>query len=388
VALAYLGEEESWRVQPSGSKVPVGREFASPHPFEALLELPGWQITLQPGSLMALTPPASGKLPGIELRNGRLVVQPASSGRTEPTTIELHVVKSRWLVTLSNDAVLAVEAIPPVATRFEQRAGVDVGRATLHLARGRADLVKLGEEEFATELRAPASLPLPLQHSVEDGPRPRVNAPWQNPEWLSPPKPSTGSRNPVTLFTRSFSPSEAVEMTLPPLANDANPRLAEFATQCLALIGNVPELVKILKTNRHEEARRTAILGLRTWLVSDVGDPSLLQEELRVRYTTREADLVYKLLWGYAPSDARRKSTSNFLVGLLSDPEVSLRSLAIHHLKGLTGHDFNFQPNASEQQRQSSIRQWRNLLRSHAGFLVKPDPNDPPEEPEESALGL
>ena len=385
VAIAYLGEEDSWRVQPSGSFVPVGREFASPNPFEALLDLPGWQVTLQPGSLLALTPPASGKLPAIELRTGRLVVQPASSGRGEPATLELHVVKSRWLVTLSGDAVLGVEVTPPVATRFEQRAGVDPGRGALHLARGRADLVRLGDDEFAVELRGPATLPLPLAPPAEPGPRPQVTTTWQNPEWLSPTKPTAGSRNPVALFTRSFSADEAVEMTLPPLANDPNPRLAEFAAQALALIGDVPELVKILKTNRHEEARRTAILGLRTWLVSDVGDPTLLQEELRMRYTAREAELVYKLLWGYAPSAARSKSTSGFLVGLLSDPEVSLRSLAIHHLKGLTGQDFNFHPNATEQQRQSSIRQWRHLLRTHGDSLVKPDPNDPAEEPEDDS---
>lgn len=385
VAIAYLGEEESWRVQPSGALIPVGREFASPNPFEALLELPGWQITLQPGSLMALTSPASGNLPGIELRTGRLVIQPASNGRTEPTTLELHVAKSRWLATLSGDAVLGMEVTPPVASRFEQRAGVDVGRAALHLARGRADLVKLGEEQVAAELRGPATLPLPLNHSAEEGARPHIATPWQNPDWLSPSKPSGGSKNPIALFTRSFSADEAVEMTLPPLANDTNPRLAEFAAQGLALISDVPELVKILKTNRHEEARRTAILGLRTWLVSDAGDPSLLQEELRQRYTTREAEIVYKLLWGYAPSDARSKTTSQWLVGLLSDPEVSLRSLAIHHLKGLTGQDFGFQPNATEQTRQSSIRQWRHLLRTHGDCLVKPDPDDPVEEPEAEA---
>ena len=382
VAIAYMGEEQGWRVQPSGTLIPLGREFASPNPFEALLELPGWQITLHPGSLLALTPPANGNLPGIELRNGRLVVQPASSGGTEPTTLELHVAKSRWLATLSGDAVLGIEVTPPVATRFEQRAGVDVGRAALHLARGRADLVKLGEEEFATELRGPATLKLPLEHPTEGEARPPIATPWQNPDWLSPTKPSGGSRNPVALFTRSFSADEPVEMTLSPLANDSNPRLAEFATQCLALMGDVPELVKILKTNRHEEARRTAIFGLRTWLVSDAGDPSLLQEELRERYTTREVEIVYKLLWGYSPSDARSKTTSQFLVGLLSDPEVSLRSLAIHHLKALTGQDFNFQPNAAELQRQSVIRQWRHLLRTHGDRLVKPDPNDPGEEPE------
>ena len=74
---------------------------------------------------------------------------------------------------------------------------------------------------------------------------------------------------------------------------------------------------------------------------------------------------------------------------LLSDPEVSLRSLAIHHLKGLTGQDFNFQPNATELQRQSSVRLWRNLLRTHGETLLKPDPNAPADEPEgEAADGL
>ena len=389
VAIAYMEDAESWRVQPSGSAIPVGREFASPHPFEANLELPGWQLTLQPGGRLALTPPAQGNLPAIELRHGRLIVQPGSSGRSEPTTLELHLAQSRWLISLSGDAVLGLETTPPVATRFEQRAGVDPGRGGLHLARGRADLVRLGDEEFAIELRGPASLAIPLERPAESTPRPQVATTWQHPDWLSPAKPTGGSRNPVALFTRSFSADDAVEMTLPPLANDANPRLAEFATQCLALIGNVPELVKVLKSNRHEEARRTAILGLRTWLVSDAGDPALLQEELRERYTAREAELVYKLLWGYSPADARSKTTSKFLVELLSDPEVSLRSLAIHHLKGLTGQDFNFQPNATDLQRQSSVRLWRNLLRTHGETLLKPDPNAPADEPEgEAADGL
>ena len=374
IALAWMGDEESWRVQKAGTAVPVGREFAAPQPFEAQVEIPEVQLSLQPGSRMVLQPSARGTNPAVMLRTGRMLVRPNSqAGGASPTTVELHLTQAKWLVTLSPDAVLGVESVPPLATRFEQRAGVDPGRGALHLASGRADVVHLGDREFAVELRGPATLELPVAESDEAAARPAVTTDWRAPDWMTPSKPTSSSRTAATLFARSFSRDDAVESAVSGIVNDSNPRLSELAAQSLALMGNVAELVKVLKSNRHEEARRTAILGLRHWLVSEAGDPDLLKEQLALRYTTREAETVYKLLWGYSRRDAQNKTKSAFLVGLLSDPELSIRALALHHLKSLTGQDFNFHPNATDQQRASSIRQWKHHLRNHGDCLIRPD---------------
>ncbi|MFN8856923.1 MAG: hypothetical protein ACK50P_15260, partial [Planctomycetaceae bacterium] len=383
IALAYLGNDESWQVQPQGAAIPFGREFAAPNPFEAQITIPGVQLSVQPGSRLVFQAPVRGTTPTIDLKTGRLLIRPDTSDGAGNPTVALHLTQANWVVTLSNDAVLGVEASRPMATRFEQRAGVDPGRGALHLASGRANVVHLGEREFAVELKGPATLELPVAVDDDGTARPAIATAWRNPDWMTPSKQTSSVRTAATLFARSFTRDEPVESSISGISKDSNPRVSELAAQALALTGNVPEMVKILKSNRHEEARRAAIVGLRTWLVSEEGDPDVLKEQLALRYTTREAETVYKLLWGYSRRDAQNKSKSAELLKRLSDPELSIRSLAIHHLKALTGQDFNFHPNATEQQRASSIRQWKHHLRNHGDCLIKPKGEASAEEKEE-----
>ena len=383
IALAYLGNDESWQVQPQGAAIPFGRAFAAPNPFESQITIPGVQLAVQPGSRLVFQAPVRGTTPTVDLKTGRLLIRPDTSDGSGNPTVAMHLTQATWVVTLSNDAVLGVEASRPMATRFEQRAGVDPGRGALHLASGRANVVHLGEREFAVELKGPATLELPVAVDDDGTARPAIATAWRNPDWMTPSKQTSSVRTAATLFARSFTRDEPVESSISGISKDSNPRVSELAAQALALTGNVPEMVKILKSNRHEEARRAAIVGLRTWLVSEEGDPDVLKEQLALRYTTLEAETVYELLWGYSRRDAQNKSKSAELLKRLSDPELSIRSLAIHHLKALTGQDFNFHPNATEQQRASSIRQWKHHLRNHGDCLIKPKGEASAEEKEE-----
>ncbi|MCY2966343.1 MAG: hypothetical protein NT069_22380, partial [Planctomycetota bacterium] len=149
VALRFNPSDEGWHVIPTGTQIDPGADLVAPTPFEAVLELNGGSVTLLPGTSISWMGENGGGPLGIQLRQGRVLIRPNSSGHKRPESLILGVALggTLWRVELSPDAVCGLESMPPLPSRFEQTATTLGGLSSIHLASGRAKLVQTGADE-------------------------------------------------------------------------------------------------------------------------------------------------------------------------------------------------------------------------------------------------
>lgn len=375
IALWFRDDGPGWYVMRSGANLFPGTECASPQPFEAAVELPNGLVTLLPGTAVGWLGESSQLPAGLALHRGEVLVRPVTAAGSKgdgPFVLTLLITGEIWRVELSSDAVFGAESVPPLPSKFEQRATPEGGLTAFHLASGRGKLMRTGRDEVAIELRGPASLSLPLPSRGTDQKWPQLETEYQSPVWMAPPRFTAASRTLATMFEKRFSTDEPVEITIPSVAADPNPRLAELATNCLALVGDAAALTGILQSTKHEESRQAAIVGLREWLLTAEEHRELLDHELARRYSEAERETVYRLLWGFDAEDAQSNDVSGQLVELMNHHEPSIRALAFHHVKKLTGRDYGYHPNGSDLQIGSALKQWRQHLARNENCLIKP----------------
>jgi hypothetical protein len=225
------------------------------------------------------------------------------------------------------------------------------------------------------EIKGPDWLELPLLAGTDGKPAKKRRL--ESLKWMEPPVVSTTVQNYARLFEKKFSPDDAVELSIPEVAGDPNPKISQMATECLGLIEAYGPLVDILHRTQHEEARRAAISALRLWLPRNADNRELLKAELAKRFPPDESDAVYKLLWGFDEDDARNLIISQQLIDWMFDPEISIRALAFYHVERLTGKNHNYRPNATPVALKSSRTLWLQHLTKEKGLLPaeKPVPN-------------
>jgi hypothetical protein len=150
--------------------------------------------------------------------------------------------------------------------------------------------------------------------------------------------------------------------SIAPLMKDPRPVISEMATHCLVATQDFPGLVQALAEAPHPEARATARLGIREWLVQHPADGAVLRRELARFYRPADLETVYRLLWGYSDMEMLDRGPSDELVNSLRNPLVEVRELAIAELERHTGKRYDFRPQGSAQQREAAVQRWVNHL--------------------------
>jgi hypothetical protein len=178
-----------------------------------------------------------------------------------------------------------------------------------------------------------------------------------------------------------------VTETIPALIESRYPRISELAAQTLALTENYRPLLRALQAD-HEETRLAALIGLSRWVRRAPENGDLLAEEVARVYPDDEVDPIIRLVWGYAPADARDPEISAQLVQWLRHPDIAIRQMAFFHILKLTRGEvtYRYLPDRSESQRESAIRQWENHI-NRVGALLPPEPSEEPQ-PAEAAPAL
>jgi len=147
---------------------------------------------------------------------------------------------------------------------------------------------------------------------------------------------------------------------------------ARLAVSCLAIVGDYPVLVQALEHSEREEARRTYIQGLRSWLGNTPGAGTLLQEELNASFYPAEAEAVARLLWGYSEKDARDPQISYQLVEWLNHDRLAIRELAWHYIRQFSGRRFEYRPDGPIRQRRQAVQQWVKILEKDKALITSP----------------
>jgi hypothetical protein len=109
---------------------------------------------------------------------------------------------------------------------------------------------------------------------------------------------------------------------------------------------------------------------LRRWLPQTPANKERLQQELSRVLHVNDAQVVYRLLWGYNREDARNAQISTQLVDWLEHEHITVRQLAFIQVNELTGWVFDYRPLATAGQRSAAVRRWRQHLEK-GGSLIQ-----------------
>lgn len=376
VVLHYIPRQQGWFVLPRRSLVHSGDRLAVPEPFEGRLEFDDGKllVTLQGGTIIRTLGPTAAGPSGFDVDRGWIVVRsaPVPADKFQPLRLGLSLRGELLsLELMTRDAWCGIEITPREPDRFEQDLGRNSYTGALYALAGSVRLTDA--EGHEQEMNGPASLSLipELRPSPQAPDRQFTVLPLlARPKWLEDQVPSSPTQRYAKLFEKEFDAAEPALLSVGGVVADRRPLMSHMAVQCLGLIDAAGVLVDVLQRNEHEEARKSAIVALRTWLPDDPANRDVLREELAKRYSPADADIAYRLLWGFNEDDARNPIISQQLLDWMNHDEVSIRELAFMHVQRLTKRSYEYRANSTAPQRQASLNRWVQHIK--AGGLLPP----------------
>jgi hypothetical protein len=376
VTLNYVARDERWFMLPRRALVHGGDLLAVPEPFQCALEIDGGKslATVIGGSVVRVLEPTEAAPFGLEIKRGQFVVRPpgATDESAQALRVGVVIAGDLWRLECQPGSVAGVQIRLNEPTSLEQILDKNAYLGGFYVSMGQAEVTDPAGKKYT--VKGPGWLQLPVR-PVPEGERAASNPPLLAiPKWMAPPTLTTTAQNYAKLFEKRFSLDDAVEMSVPKVADDGNPEISRLATECLALIEDYSSLVDILHRSPHEEARRAAISGLRLWLPRNPDNKDLLKAELSKRFPPEDAETVYKLLWGFDENDVRTKVISMQLIDWMGDPELSIRELAFYHVYRFTGKTHDYRPNGTILQMKSSLPRWRQHVNREGGLLPAQKP--------------
>ena len=366
VTLQYVGREQRWFVLPRRALVHPGDDLAVPEPFECVLEFDEGRglVTIPGRTAVRWIGPTESLVTLIELKRGQLVLKApsASNDESKPLNVGVGISGEVWQFALESGALCGVEVIPNEPTKFEQELQKDDYAGGIYVGSGKVTVVDPSGRK--SPLTGPAWIKLPA-----NGKNPPLIT---LPKWMGPQSLTSTEKQYARLFEKKFSVDEAVDLSLPAVAENPNAILSRMATEALGLIDAYGPLVNVLKRTKHDEARRAAITALRTWLPRNLENRDQLQAELAQYYPPEDATVVYRLLWGFDQADARNRETSMQLLDWMGSPDTSICELAFSHVYRLTGKTHDYRASNKPLQRTQSIRHWHSHV-AKEGALLPPE---------------
>jgi hypothetical protein len=354
--------------------------MAVPEPYDALFDVAKGRcrVTIVAGTVAQRLEPTLSATLGFRIARGRMLFEAQAmngniGNKAAPVALAIAVGKELWHVELTSPGtVCGIEVQPAQPEGLEQLPDPGAFVGTLFVRNGSASFTDAGGQRQV--ITGPASMPLspeeprvPVAHTAE------MVALY--PSWLTPDaRPlSANARRSATQFDREIQKDQPVSQSVPAIAGDPQPRIAELACKLLDLTGDYKPLVKALARSDHAEVRQTAIVGLRNWLGTAAENDALMHEELQRNFQPDDAELVYRLLWGFGTQDARDPVVSQQLVGWLMHENIAVRELAIYHLVRLTGGRYRYDYHAHLPQgpRKSAADRWQSHLERNGGALLK-----------------
>jgi hypothetical protein len=390
--LRYDEEFKDWLVMAPRSVVHPGDVLAAPAPFDSDIAIGDGQCraVLQGMTRLTVLPPSAVATFGFDLRRGHLVLKSAEAdkGKAGNVVVELRIRGELFrLELLTPGTVCGVEVEPAVPTEFEKVPKTDVYAGGVYVSTGAVRLSQ-GDKNVATIAAAADNagyLSLkPSARAANAGQWTAAVDQMDAPDWVTagPRKRSVAVERYSTLYLKEFEIDAAPPAKVPlprismlenatAIVRDRRALVSEFAVFALAVTESYRELVRALADAAHEESRRAAIDGLRTWLTMDVKNGPLLKAQVAGVFTEPDADIVYRLLWGFSEQDARDPVTSSQLVEWLNHNHIAVRELAFLHVHQLTGRRDGYRPNLLPNQRMIAVNRWRMYVSKHGALLQK-----------------
>lgn len=371
VLLQYQEENNDWGVLPRRALLHPGDWVASPEPFFSELTVGSGElkVMLNGGAVAQSLAPTKEVPLGIGVDRGRVgFYRPGGADApAEPQMFGIRVGShTAQLTLLEPETLCGIEVIlrqPRGEPEEWSPPGIDGG---LFVVSGSAALtLETGEQ---------------IVLSRDNGwlPWPEEGAPWEpgpllsTPQWLTPEGPQLPSvlTTYANLFERVFPSDQPVSLSVPAVVKDRRAQMSKYAVLTLSLTQNIPQLLRALSAE-HDEARQSAIVGLREWLPRAPENSTILHDEIDRAFRDNEVEIVYELLWGYNAEAFQDGTVSRRLVGWLGHDEVAIRELAIYQIKLGTNRPTDYHPMAPLAQRQAAIMRLQDHV-DRTGALLPP----------------
>ncbi len=355
---------------------------AVPHPYTGDFAIDGLAVRFQflGGTRFTSLGPDDESQAGLRIDQGRLLLSTVEAAGEEfaSSIVRIHCGEDVWYVELSEaNTLLGLEVKPRMAESPNENFGTDSYAGRLLVKSGAARVVRSGLDPATIT----ANQQLLLRVPGMAGDAERISETALFPAWM---KTGDGTSSALVrsqqryanLFEKEFDRTETVDYSVSTLMDDARPKIAELAVQCLALTNNVSGLAQGLGSE-HEEGRAAAMDGLRIWMSRTPNAAEKLQSALQLRFVKKDSDVITRLLWGYSDADLRKQATSTQLVDWLDSPETVIRELAFSHIKRLSGRDMGYRPLSPAIQRSPATGRFRDYIDENGALI----PDDiPPRE--------
>ncbi|RLS59125.1 MAG: hypothetical protein DWH91_00895 [Planctomycetota bacterium] len=368
VLLIHNPAEQQWIVMPRRTLLHAGDEIACPEPFEAQLQIDGQElaITLFGGTRLQFSRGTETQLLSLKLDRGRIALTRPAGVENQPVVV--HVDVRGRTVELSLDPAtrcgLEVGLRSPHGTGPDPQLNYPEGG--LSVATGSVAVSWQGGPAIAVGADVGwAAWPVHREPFV-------VGPAHSLPVWMSLDgiAVTLAARRMSDRFEQEFALDQPVSVSMPALVTHDIARISELATYTVGLVDDIPSVVRGLQS-KNEETRLAAIYTLRTWLPVAPENAAVLEQEVRRLFPDEDVAAVVALLWGYSERDAHDPEISRKLVDYLGHRDITIRELAIFHIKRLTGRDRDYHANLSDSTRNPAWLRWKDHLDSHGGALLK-----------------
>ena len=320
----------------------------------------GVRVSLLDGARVGLLRPnGQDQPPGVQLFHGRIVIEPIP-GQT-PASLRLVAGEREGIVALEDPASkVGVEVRTQSTLGTDPRQSRPRRTIDLYVAAGRAvwtDAISETPERFT----GPAHRR--LQGRAPAPPRPETASEELLPDWADGTPPlSPLDRRAAADLMKGLGLDKPVTVSLEELATHRRAEIRSLAARCLASLDEFETLLAALD----DPAFRPEPVWMNhveTLVAAIQRGPEVAERvhEALVRQRPADADLIFRMLWGYTPEQIAAGEGKR-LVDRLDDQRLAVRCLAFWNLYRLTGMRLYYRPHDKQNARQQAIQRWRQRL--------------------------
>jgi len=303
----------------------------------------------------------------IELDRGR--VDLINSKKSGPAKIRVWVHGKSGEVTLQEPGtrlVIQMYSRWSKGTRFNKKPKeTDVPSLSLLLIAVKGEVELKGDKHTLT-LKAPPGPALLHLDSIQDT-DPNVQTLEEIPEWIETVEPELlqKMRNNYKKL-RDLAEKMPLEQVLLAAAASPDEGARRMAIVLLGALDDLPSLALAVTASKYDDVPENGVLVLRHWIGRGPGQDLKLYNSLveKAMFRPVEAELVLQLLHSFGGADLKKPSTYEALIHYLDNDRLAVRCLANWHLVRLVpeGRKIGYKPVASKEEREKSIKTWRELL--------------------------
>ena len=351
-------EDGAWHRLPMQAALPTGEPILALPTFRPVLALKtGVSVQLIGGTRLAVVPGNGGSVPTLQVDFGRLAMHTFGKAGAK---CRVSAGERSGLLTFEED-----DAGAALHVHRANRPGVDPATEPapmvieLWATRGRIVWQDGDESTPALEMTAPARVII-REDSEELVPLAGVELP----DWRTEDETRWLDRRASPQLAEAIEPDRPAGIALRELADGHRQREVRWlAVRSLGYLGDFEAMVGVLDKEESKAVWPDYIEQLGRAVDRSPRLAAAVQQALKKQYPPEDAELIYRMLWGYTP-DQLAKGDAKKLVDLLDSERLAIRVLAFWNLKEITGLGLFYRPEHSATQRQQSVSRWRDRLES------------------------